>query len=160
MISAKQRLILVVVLAALFLSWIGYLAFLAFTSRHPIVLSRPQLLAADLDVVAEVDSLDKPVVVREVVSPQKPGAEANVGRSIAVTNLKACQADWKGSGLYILPLMVKKNGDEEKFEVAVASQRMPGLDPAMNQGQQAMRMPRIYPATVETRAQLAQVTNP
>jgi hypothetical protein len=160
MISAKQRLLLVVVLAALFLSWIGYLAFLAFTSRHPIVLSRPQFLAADLDVVAVVDGLDKPVEVREVLSPQKPEAEALVGRSIAVTNLKTCQADWKGSGLYILPLVVKKNGEEEKFEVAVASQRMPGYDPAMNQGQQSMRMPRIYPATAETRAQVAELTIP
>ena len=40
--------------AILFAGWIGYLAFLAATTTEPTVLSRPQFLAADLYVVAEL----------------------------------------------------------------------------------------------------------
>jgi len=159
MISPTRRLILVALLAVVFFSWIGYLAFLAFNNRQAVVLSRQQVLAADLDLVAEVASLDQPVLVHEVLWPQKPEVEPFVGRRIPVLNLKACQADWRGSGLYLLPLVVKKSGDEEKFEVALPSQRMPGYDPGFDQGKKSLRAPRIYPANAETIAQLGQVTN-
>src|SRR5262249_36738152 len=149
MLSAKRRLILVVLLAVAFLSWIGYLAVLAFTSRQTVVVSRAQLLAADLDVVAEIESLDKAIVVREVVWPRKPETEALAGRTLTVTNLKAGQADWAGPGRYILPLVVKKSGEEERYEVAVPGQRMPGYDPALDQGRKSTRLPRIYPAAPE-----------
>jgi hypothetical protein len=166
MISPKGRLILVVLLAGLFLGWIGYLAFLAYNNRDAIVLSRQQLLAADLDVVANVESLDKPVMVCEVLWPKKPEMERYVGRSVLVANLKVCKVgpkekdDWKESGLYILPLVVKRSGEEEKFEVAQPGPRIPGYDPAFDQGQKALHAPRIYPATPETVAQLSQVLKP
>jgi len=38
----------------LFLAWISWLAYLAATTTHPLVLSRPQFLVTDLDVIAEV----------------------------------------------------------------------------------------------------------
>ena len=40
--------------AVLLACWIGYLAYLSATTTHPIVLSRPQFLSADLYVIAEV----------------------------------------------------------------------------------------------------------
>jgi hypothetical protein len=160
MFSVKWRLILVVVLAVVFLSWIGYLGVLAFTTRHPIVLSRPQLLAADLIVVGHVESLDRPVAVGEVVWPQSPEAQGLEGHSIPVANLKACQADWVGPGWYIVPLGIKKGGAEEKFEVAVQGQRMPGYEPGFDQGKKTTWPPRIYPATPQTRAQVEQVLKP
>jgi hypothetical protein len=160
MLSVKRRLVLVVVLALLFLCWIGYLAVLAFTTRHAIVLSRPQLLVADFVVVGQIESLDKPVAVGEVLWSRAPEAEALVGHSIAVVNLKACQADWSGPGWYIVPLVVKKSGAEERYEVALPGQRMPGYNPEVDQGKKVTWPPRIYPATPETRAQVEQVLNP
>jgi hypothetical protein len=160
MLSVKWRLILVVVLAVVFLTWIGYLGVLAFTTRHPVVLSRPQLLAADLVVVGQVESLDRPVAVGEVLWPQSSEAVMLEGHSVTVANLKACQADWVGPGWYIVPLVVKKIGAEEKFEVAVPGPRMPGYDPTFDQGKKTTWPPRIYPATPETRAQVVQVLNP
>jgi hypothetical protein len=49
--AAKVRLIIT---AVLFLAWVGYLVFLAATTTRPVVLSRPQFLAADLYLVAEL----------------------------------------------------------------------------------------------------------
>ena len=40
------------VAAVLFVGWIGYLGFLVRTTRHPIVLSRPQFLVSQKDVIA------------------------------------------------------------------------------------------------------------
>jgi hypothetical protein len=160
MLSVKRRLIFVVVLAVLFLSWIGYLAVLAYTSRHTVVLSRQQLLAADLVVVAQVESLEKPVTVSEVVWPKTPETEVFVGANLPLANLKAGQADWAGPGLYLVPLVAKKTGAEAKFEVALPSPRMPGYDPDFDQGRKSTHPPRIYPATPETRAQVGKVLNP
>ena len=39
--------------ALLFAGWIGYLAWLAATSTHPIVLARPQFLVADIYAAGE-----------------------------------------------------------------------------------------------------------
>lgn len=50
------------VAAALFIAWLGYLAFLVVNYRHPMVVSRSQWSAADTIVVAEVvlDDMGKP----------------------------------------------------------------------------------------------------
>src|SRR5262245_40293137 len=50
----RRRKTLLGVAAALFLLWIGWLVYLAATTTHPIVLSRPQLLVAELVVIADV----------------------------------------------------------------------------------------------------------
>jgi hypothetical protein len=110
-----------VVTALLFLGWIGYLGYLVLTlptgpHKEPLLLSRPQFLLSELDVVARVDSLTGPVVVEQVVYPAGGPAQSLVGATIVVTNLRECRPlplhfeeqrmpdDFTGPGRYILAL--------------------------------------------------------
>ena len=52
MASARVRLALA---AFLFVAWVGWLANLALTTARPVILSRPQLAASTLDVIARVE---------------------------------------------------------------------------------------------------------
>src|SRR5437660_1454248 len=101
--SARLRLALA---AALFLAWIGWLAYLAARTSHPIVLSRPQFLVSNLDVSAEVGGGARPdpkVAIKKVHWPHTEQAQKMVGQTIEVSNLPEC-GGWKGPGTYILPL--------------------------------------------------------
>jgi len=135
------------VAAGLFAAWIGYLAFLALTTSHPVVLSRPQFFVADLWVVADVESPDGPVTVREVVYAVPPARAAapKEGAVIRVRNLADCKKEGASQGRYILPLVP----DEKDFRVP-AVPRSPGYPPAAQRGPEY----RIYADTPETRAQL------
>ena len=136
------------VTVVLFLSWIGWLAYLAFTTTKPIVLSRPQFLVSDLDVIAEVDGLDEPVTVKEISWPQTDAPKKLINTQIKVENLRDCQDHgWSGPGLYILPLVM-----EGMTYRAAAIPPSPGLSRGAK--------PRIYRATPETRAQLRQIRKP
>src|SRR5437773_1465882 len=78
MTTAKLRLALA---AALFAAWVGWLIFLALTTRQEFVLSRPQFLAADLYVVAELkaDGAGKPsseAEIKEVLWSRYPVEKA------------------------------------------------------------------------------------
>ena len=61
---ARLRLVWLAVTAVLFFAWIGWLAFEVV--HRPVVLARAPFLAADLNVIAQVDGLDAPVTVRTV----------------------------------------------------------------------------------------------
>jgi hypothetical protein len=143
--AATARLVLA---AALFLGWIGWLAYLAATTTHPVVLARPQFLVAGLDVIAEVQERDgKPVPVvqvREVLWPR----DDRLGDTLRVTNLPECEG-WAGAGSYLLPLV--KDGDSYRVP---SIPRSPGFEPEKH-GQ-----PRIYPDTPQTREQEKQVRKP
>jgi hypothetical protein len=136
-----QRLI---VAAGLFVAWIGFLAFLAATTTQPIVLSRPQFLVSELDVIAQVeqgkDGPDPEVTVNEVRWPAK-GAENLAGKKVMILNLKQCDG-WQGPGSYILPL----RKDKDNFVVA-SPPMSPGFEPMKSR-------PRIYRETPETLRQL------
>ena len=142
----------------LFAGWLGYLIFLALTSTRPVVLSRPQLLVSPLDVVARVDNLAGKVVVKKVLYPRdgkgvKPPAEE---QSITVVNLKDCKrvarededprdvpTDWKGPGLYLLPL---KPVDGDSYQVVVVPPS-PGFP--VGHRKVVTPTPRLYPANEE-----------
>jgi hypothetical protein len=120
--SAKPRLWPAIVTGVLFFCWLAYLIFLVFTLPHapgggPVILSRPQFLVSDLDIVAQIEGPDGPVVIREVFYPKKGAPQP--GQRILVTNLAECGpykhsreggkpekvlADYTGPGLYILAL--------------------------------------------------------
>ena len=91
--------------AALFLGWIGYLAYLALTTTRPVVLSRPQFLAAQLDVIATVaenDGRPDPVVRVQRVQWAANGIEANLsGQTTKVANLPSATKEdgWAGPGV-------------------------------------------------------------
>lgn len=141
----KPRMGLLIAAALWFAGWIGWLAYLAATTTQPIVLSRPQLLVATLDVIAEVNQVngvpDPHVIVREVFWSKKPPKEQL--DKITISNLADCD-DWKGPGTYIIPLV----RDGEKFSVP-SIPRSPGFEPERNRSR-----PRIYRETPDTRQQL------
>jgi hypothetical protein len=132
--------------AALFAGWIGYLAYLSATTTHPIVLSRPQFLAADFYVVAEVPAdpaaPDEPasvVTVKQVVWSAR--SEDSKLTAIEVLNLNA-KHGWEGAGEYIMPLSRTK--DAKRFRVT-SIPRTPGFGGDVG---------RIYQATPTTLRQL------
>ncbi len=141
----------VAVPAALYLGWLGWLLYLALTASRPVVVSRPQLLASTLDVIAEVRAADgRPdarVTVREVHYP--PSESGLAGQTLTVTNLADMGSEdgWAGPGAYILPLV--KDGDAYRVATPAPS---PGFPPTSPHAR-----PRIYPATPETLHQLDDV---
>jgi len=140
----KTAVVRLVVAATLFAGWIGWLVYLATTKNRPVVLSRPQLLISDLDVIAQVDDPKEKVVVKEVYAWRQKGDPPAVGTALEVTNLDKClPPDWKGPGLYILPL--RKAGDHYEVAPIPPSPGFSGLPP------------RIYPRTDETFAQLKEI---
>jgi hypothetical protein len=134
-----------IVAVGLFLGWVGWLAYLAATTRHPVVLSRPQLLAADVVVIADIDDPTKEVTVTEVpffrIRPEK------FEKPITVANLAQCEGAFAFArpGLYIVPLHRDELGRWWVQPVPVPSK--------LHDDDDFPRL-RIYPVTAETRAQL------
>ena len=137
-----QRLVLA---AALFVAWIGMLAILAATTSRPVVLSRPQFMVSEFDVIAQIDQgahgSGREVTIEEVHWPEKE-KERLTGKKISVLNVDQCEG-WQGPGRYILPL---KKAGEESFVVALPGPS-PGFDPMKPKA-------RIYRETPETLRQL------
>lgn len=169
--SARMRLVWLAVTAALFFAWIGWLGFQV--AHRPVVLARAPFLVADLNVIAYVQDLDKPVTVEEVAWAKDPADKDLAGRQIPVTNLPRCGADWRGPGEYVLPLL---QAGEGTYEVADATgltdadkkkwtgpgggglpTRSPGYVPDVDPRTKTLRPPHIYPLTEETRAQLREM---
>lgn len=140
---AVLRLVLAIVL---FAAWIGWLAHLALTASRPIVLSRPQFLVSNLDVIAQLTSPDAAEVpVQGVHWP--PAAKARFeGKKLRIANLAEC-AGWAGPGPYILAL----TGSGENFRVAPTPP---------SPGYSGLGQPRIYPLTPETEQQLDAIHKP
>ena len=107
-----------VVSAALFLAWLGYLLLLVLMSRETIVLSHSQFLAADLWAIAELSDNDgKPAVKVRIVEVAFPGGNEVLKGDAEVPNLSdAGPQGYRGPGQYILPLRRLK--DERMFVVA------------------------------------------
>jgi hypothetical protein len=145
----------VLALAAIFfLAWIGWLAYLVAISQNVVILSRPQLLVADLwvigDVAAEPDGRPRSTIsIREVVW-SAPSAKVD-GKQMQVRDLPDLGPEngWNGPGEYILPLSVHKNGKEE-YSVTLLPPS-PGFFPKERDRK------RIYPATLEPRQQLLEL---
>lgn len=135
------------VAAAALAAWLGWLGYLVATSSRPVVLSQPQFLAADLDVVADVHESggrpDPRVHVHDV--PWTRDGRPPAG-DIIVVNLAEAEIEggWRGSGLYILPLV----RSDDRYRVARIPPS-PGFDPRTQDAR-----PRIYPGTEETLRQL------
>jgi hypothetical protein len=62
----KPSRVRLAVCALLFLGWIGWLVYLSATTTRPVVLSRPQFLAADLYVLAELQQGREPRLRAEI----------------------------------------------------------------------------------------------
>jgi hypothetical protein len=175
----------VILTAALFVGWLGYLGYLvvcrpytpeglrgAFEGR-PLALSRPQFLVSMLDVKARVENIDgDKVVVEEVLFPsENPPVKA--GETIRVENIDKCRplpaplekdqeppADWTGPGQYLLPLQIVERNGQRHFEV-VPTPPSPGYPPRtlpLHNG--SVGPPRIYPATPQMLAEYKEIAKP
>lgn len=140
--------------AGLFAAWIGWLVYLAATSRDQVILSRPQFLVAHLHVLARLTGTaehpDAKVTIVEV-SWAVPGQQrAPKDAEIPVSQLDLCgpEQGWEGAGLYLLPLM---KGPGETYQLAAIPA---GLGFAPRQLPERLR---IYPATPAALAQLRQL---
>jgi hypothetical protein len=106
-IPPRARFILA---CCLFAGWLGYLGYLAATKSNPIVLSRPQLLVSDIDVLAELKGLDQPVVVKEVLSQRTGEKSVRAETPLTIENLSDVSLPDFKPGLYLLPLTHRQAG--------------------------------------------------
>lgn len=164
----KGAVVRLVLVTGLFLAWLGYLAYLVtVTPRDPVILCRPQFLVSELDVIAQVASLDRPVVVEEVLYPAE--TVDLIGKELHVSNLALCappahlqkipgQRDFTAPGSYILALRKLETtaGAPASYEV-VPTPPAPGYP---SPGPPRPGPPRIYPATPEALAQWRQLAKP
>ena len=166
----KFAVVRLAVAAVLFVGWIGYLSFLAATTRNPVVLSRPQFLISQRDVIATYQGGDK-FRVDEVLYPQ--GApESEKGKTLIVGDLKDCQTFSPENGWqwvkdhplaegqqYLLPLQTAAGpppagaAPPDAMMDVVPIPPSPGFPPSSA----VAGPPRIYPATPEVRRQYAPI---
>jgi hypothetical protein len=159
---ALWRLILT---AALFVGWLGYLTYLVCI-RPSVVLSRPQFLVSMLDIVGRVDNIKgEDILVEKVLFPEtNPSVKA--GDKIQVENIAKCRPlsdpleknmepspDWMGPGPYILPLQLVERDGKGHYEV-VPTPASPGYH-GLSAGP-----PRIYPATVRLLDEYKRISKP
>ncbi len=142
------------VAAGLFAAWIGWLIYLAATSRDQVILSRPQFLVAHLHVLARLTGTaehpDAKVAIVDVPWAAAGQQGGQKDEDIAVSQLDLCgpEQGWEGDGLYILPLL---KGPGETYQLTAIPV---GLGFAPRQPQDRLR---IYPATPAALAQLRQL---
>jgi hypothetical protein len=156
----------------LFTGWIGYLAYQVLTRPHtsadlPLVVSRPQILVSELDLIAFVPEKKGTVEVevQEVLFP-KENAPVKPRDTIKVTNIAECHPalrgrpdvpdDWSGPGAYLLPL--KKGAKKGEYQV-VPIPPSPGFG-TLDFAAALPGPPRLYPANKEARAQYEQIEKP
>jgi hypothetical protein len=151
--------------AGLFVGWLGYLGWQVLErptmNGRPLVVSRPQVLASTLDVIAEVPDKSGEVTVVEVLYPDD--APVKAGDRLRVSGIGDAAPrrgpedaglpplDWSGPGRYLLPLRAVP-GEKNRYEVQAipASPGFTPLEPTV----------RIYPATAQAIAQYRQIAKP
>lgn len=121
------------VAAALFIGWILYLFYLVAITRDPIILSRPQILVADVCVIAKLQEDDGRPVAKVFVTRVLGSAEdakALDGQSLTLDDLAFLKQSngWAGAGEYLLPLTRRHTGKETDY-VLTAIPPMPGFRP-------------------------------
>lgn len=173
-----QRLILA---AALFLGWLGYLSYLVICRPHtpagllgafegrPLTLSRPQFLVSTLDVVAEVSGeKGEKVIVKQVLFP-KTNAPVQPGQEIHVKNIDRCRPlsdpnakntnpsqDYSGPGKYLLALQPIDPNDKQRYQI-VPTPPSPGFPSPPGA---ILDLPRLYPASEEMLAEYREIKKP
>ena len=150
-LSRKNQRLRLILAAGLFITWIGFLAFLAATSTRPVVLSHSQFLTSEFDIIAQIKEgnhgPDSRVIVDEVSWPTQENENLK-DKEIAITNLPLIEKrdGWEGPGRYILPL---KKTKADTFEV-VSLPMSPGYEPLKSHA-------RIYRVSSETLRQLQEI---
>lgn len=145
--------------AILLCGWLGWLGWLAFTATDPIILSRPQFLVADAWVLARVEGDEFPskiAAINEVTWIDKNDAKLKEGAKISIRRLDLVQEsqNWRGPGVYVLPLSKSAQGGWELTRIPIS----PGYrdPPITDKANAPFPRLRIYFATDDVRAQLSQ----
>ena len=161
-----------VLCAALFVGWLGYLGYLVGTrpltaTKTPLVVSRPQIMTSQIDIVAEVSDLNSDVEVEQILYPANGPIE--VGQKLKVLDLDLCHAlplprpdranektpdDFTGPGRYLIPLRPSRRV-KGAYEVAPIP-TSPGFD-AKRMEDDGVRPVRIYPYTPEAMKQYQRI---
>ncbi len=164
-----------VLTAALFVGWLGYLVYLVATrpltaTNAPLVLSRPQIMTSRIDIVAEVKDPMREVVIEQILFPPPGQGEApiKVGDKIEILDLDQCRPlprrpnektpeDFTTPGRYLIPLRASKRkiGAYEVEPIPTS----PGFD-AKRMDDLGVRPVRIYPATSEAIEQYLRIEKP
>jgi hypothetical protein len=132
MVFPKTRAI---VFGVLFLLWLGFLAYLVTTTRGVIVLAQPQVLTANLLIVADVrDQAGRPaatVQVTQVLAAEKDAWKKLAGQSLELDDLPFCSANqgWEGPGSYLIPVTRTEPGQLTIDRVTLLP-IVPGYHPA------------------------------
>jgi hypothetical protein len=151
MMSPKARL---VIAAGLFVAWLGWLVYLVTQTQHPVILSRPQFLVADLYITARLERAEdgKPaakVTTEETLWAANEKDKLPPGTEIMIANLPDCEQGWEGPAVYLLPL-VKSDADTYRIAPVPAAPRNPGFTDKAHQL-------RIYLANDEARRQVREI---
>jgi hypothetical protein len=121
------------VAGVLFVSWIGYLAYLVSITRGTIAVAGPQIQTADLVILADVaDEKGRAapkVDVVETLFARRPGWRNEIGKSIVVEDLPFCAPKgmlddkpypgqgYRGAGRYVIPLQRIEPGPRYRVKV-------------------------------------------
>ena len=164
----KPAVLRLLVPAVLFAAWLAYLGWLVAgqplqAEGYPLVVSRPQILASEADVVAQLPERTETggkairATIAEVLHDTT--GKLKVGQTLDIGDLDACHPvrraeepppDWVKAGLYLLPLR-RVQGMASQWEIAP-------IPPSPGFHHHDVR--RIYAATAEARAQYARVAKP
>lgn len=102
--------------AVLFLAWLVFLAYLAFDRIEPTILARPQILTANLLVIADLeDSEGRPsprIRVQKLLATEKDSWRNIAGSSLDLDDLPFHSAlqGWQGAGSYLVPITRTEKG--------------------------------------------------
>jgi hypothetical protein len=147
---ARMRLIVAILL---FVGWLGWLAYLAATATHPIILSRPQCLYAQVIVHATVtgeEHASNNVTIREILHGIDPKDRLKPEAEVEILQLDKCGSaqGWEGPGEYLLPVSVNLKGEYHITHIPES----PGYAP-----ESMAQVLRIYPYNQEVKRQLTQI---
>lgn len=150
--TARLRLI---VAAALFLGWLGWLGYTTLAKNHGPVVSKAQAAAATNPVIAEVSAVGgKPQPEVKVIEALKKDTGPKAGDQVFVANLAELHG-FDGPGTYLLLLAPEPNarpvpagGKELQPYLVVGQQGSPGYESLAGSG-----LPMIYRWTPQVEAQ-------
>jgi hypothetical protein len=116
---------------AAFLLWLGWLGYLVAHQSREVILSRPQLLAANHLVYARVEAAPdgKPelaVVVQQVVAG---GDDLVAPQKMLIVDGLAEASGFHGAGMYLLPLSRDRDRDRDDVLRVTRIPQSPGFDP-------------------------------
>jgi hypothetical protein len=142
----QRRRLFLILAAVLAVAWTAWLGYQALTTADPIVVSRPQVMAAPVVVVAE---LTEPAadprtarVTRIYRGDDVLGAKENKPKALTI-QVRGLQG--VASGLYILALRESAMGEFEVMPLPLS----PGFRDILRGNK-----PPIYPATKSTELQV------